>query len=507
MKTHVYSLYQNFFWKRNFIGVLVYVNNVERGQPEIYVVLEEAQIGIRIRESYAIDIDRLSNYQESMGMLDVTLSVPPQYGVRPDGDKTREQDLRQRHHLPRVSGLMRPFPDQTSASFLMGLTLNDVNSEAYRQQIINNYRIPGTGEPGSDQNMAGTVNQYMPTDNMFTTSKDEDKKFEVFPEASMKSGPIYKTAEKYDTGRYRFVPRTGQMLNQVLQTCRDLQQSQITNLQPYQSSLNEQYGINQCPDNPSQIIQECGDSVSCLYDYTMLNARVLGMEAQNTWNTFTFERSLASRQYNSCGPINIEYPEYMMKTPSLSSGYLQGDVARFDCFQTHWIKGDSEYKCSLVVDYYNPNEYRFEWNKGSQPWCRSRVKDNLFKWLAAIFATIGIIMAIVFIFICCWAVKVKKRQELDETYKASLRGSTPSEKRGLLGSKKGSLLTGRNGRSVRERYPSPPNMAGDYRARNDITPSGGDSESPQTSEIRTTVRRPDQQSPSDSALLGLNTSV
>uniref|UniRef100_A0A914RPM2 DUF7658 domain-containing protein n=1 Tax=Parascaris equorum TaxID=6256 RepID=A0A914RPM2_PAREQ len=56
---------------------------------------------------------------------------------RPDGDKTREQEMRQRFNVPRVSGLMRPFPDQTSASFLAGLTLNDVNSETYRQQIIN----------------------------------------------------------------------------------------------------------------------------------------------------------------------------------------------------------------------------------------------------------------------------------------------------------------------------------------------------------------------------------
>ncbi|VDO15070.1 unnamed protein product [Haemonchus placei] len=66
---------------QRFKGVLVYVNNVERGQPEIYIVLEEAQIGVRIRESYAIDVDRYSNYQESMGMLNVALSVPPQYGV------------------------------------------------------------------------------------------------------------------------------------------------------------------------------------------------------------------------------------------------------------------------------------------------------------------------------------------------------------------------------------------------------------------------------------------
>jgi hypothetical protein len=28
-----------------------------------------------------MDIDRLPNFQESMGMLDIELSVPPQYGV------------------------------------------------------------------------------------------------------------------------------------------------------------------------------------------------------------------------------------------------------------------------------------------------------------------------------------------------------------------------------------------------------------------------------------------
>lgn len=64
-----------------FEGVLIYVNNVERGQPEVYVVLEEAQIGVRIRESYSVDIDRMPMYQESMGILDIALSVPPQYGV------------------------------------------------------------------------------------------------------------------------------------------------------------------------------------------------------------------------------------------------------------------------------------------------------------------------------------------------------------------------------------------------------------------------------------------
>lgn len=118
-------------------GILIYVNNVERGQPDIYVVLEEAEIGIRVRESYAKDIDRLSMYQESMGILDLTVSVPPRYGVQPDGDNTRDADIRLRYNLPRVSGLLRPFPDQSTGSFYQGLTINDVNSEAIRQQIIN----------------------------------------------------------------------------------------------------------------------------------------------------------------------------------------------------------------------------------------------------------------------------------------------------------------------------------------------------------------------------------
>lgn len=60
---------------------MIYVNNVEYGQAEIYVVLEEAQIGVRIRESYSLDVTRLSMYQESMGLLDIELSVPPRYGV------------------------------------------------------------------------------------------------------------------------------------------------------------------------------------------------------------------------------------------------------------------------------------------------------------------------------------------------------------------------------------------------------------------------------------------
>ena len=93
-----------------------------------------------------------------------------------------------------------------------------------------------------------------------------------------------------------------------------------------------------------------------------------------------------------------------MKLPALAPGYMQGNVARFECYQSHWIKGQNEYKClscsiiekrnlgGIVVDYNNPNQYRFEWNKGEQPWCRSRVKENYFKYIATLFGMAGCII-------------------------------------------------------------------------------------------------------------------
>uniref|UniRef100_A0AC35FTH8 Sushi domain-containing protein n=1 Tax=Panagrolaimus sp. PS1159 TaxID=55785 RepID=A0AC35FTH8_9BILA len=288
----------------------------------------KAEIGLKIRESYALDIDRLSMFQESMGLLDVEIGVPPRYGVRPDGDNTRDQDIRQRYNLPRVAGLIRPFPDQSTGALYEGLTLNDVNSEAFRQQIIQNY----------------------------------------------------------------------------------LQQNPNIALQPLQSQLTLQIGRELCPDNPAQIIAECGDSVPCMYDYTLFNSETLGLEIQNLWNQYNLDRTQVMRQYNSCGAINVEYPEFLTKTPAFASGYLQGDVVRFGCFQTHWIHGDYEYKCNIVVDYNDPTRYRFEWNKGNQPWCRAREIENFLKWLTAIASTIGIILVIVLIFLSCWCIKQRRRQ-------------------------------------------------------------------------------------------------
>ncbi|CAJ0937239.1 unnamed protein product, partial [Mesorhabditis belari] len=328
---------------QRFTGVLVYVNSVERGQAEIYVVLKRH----KLEESFNRDIDRLMNYQESFGMLNVALSVPPQYGVRPDGDKARENEIRQRYNLPKVSGLMRPFPEQTmSSQWQRDLQMQDVNSESYRQQIVQNYKIHGTGESGSDQNLNTQYNSDIPTDNMFTASKQEDSKFD-----------------------------------------------------------------------------ECGDNWACLYNYALLNSKVIGEESYKSWNSHINLRNDAVRQYNSCGPINIEYPEYLMKVGSMDSAYLDGDVAQFECFQSHWTKGTHEYKCGMVAnrerivtaEYENKNHSIINLDIIDLNGIRVinhgvdlEKEENFFIWLAAILGTVAIIIVLILIYLCCWTPSLKK---------------------------------------------------------------------------------------------------
>lgn len=68
----------------------------------------------------------------------------------------------------------------------------------------------------------------MPTDNMFSTTRDEDKMFDAFPETFMKSEPVYKVAPKYESAFYRFYPLTGAMLDQLLQNCIEIENNQIS---------------------------------------------------------------------------------------------------------------------------------------------------------------------------------------------------------------------------------------------------------------------------------------
>uniref|UniRef100_A0A914R9H0 DUF7658 domain-containing protein n=1 Tax=Parascaris equorum TaxID=6256 RepID=A0A914R9H0_PAREQ len=124
---------------------------------------------------------------------------------------------------------------------------------------------------------------------MFTTSSDNDKSYEVFPEWAIKSLPIYKTAEKFNRYPYQFVPKDGAMLSQLLQICAIMQNNP-------QDQVIRQFGMSGCIDNPSAIMSECSDSVPCLYDYTMLRSKVLAIEAKNEWAIFRSDRTVGSRR-------------------------------------------------------------------------------------------------------------------------------------------------------------------------------------------------------------------
>ena len=108
---------------------------------------------------------------------------------------------------------------------------------------------------------------------MFTTSKEEDKKFEVFPEVFMKSGPVYKYSDKFAIPQYRFYPKNGQELMAFIQSCSQLQGSDQLNYQPMVGYIADQFA-RQCPDNPTEILTVCGDNFPCLYDATLLNTKV-----------------------------------------------------------------------------------------------------------------------------------------------------------------------------------------------------------------------------------------
>jgi hypothetical protein len=41
------------------------------------------------------------------------------------------------------------------------------------------------------------LNQAIPSGNLFTSSREEDRKFQNFPEGSLRGDGIYKVAEKY----------------------------------------------------------------------------------------------------------------------------------------------------------------------------------------------------------------------------------------------------------------------------------------------------------------------
>ncbi|WKX99243.1 hypothetical protein Q1695_014265 [Nippostrongylus brasiliensis] len=376
---------------QRFRGVTVYVNNVEKGQSEIYVVLDQAQVGIRVRESYAIDIDRKFNYMESLGLLDVQISVPPQYKVIQPAGVTRPVDS------PRVEGLINPFPDEPFQQQFSHLTWASVNDQGIRGQLMK-YKIKGEMEVMNVNLQADDVSD------LFSSRSDRENLFQAYADHYLK-GPVYKLASKYQMDRYAFRPQTETEFRQFLAFCRTPRRD------PDYEFPEERQRYLRCPMDLASLESDCGNDVACLYDAVMLQARLLGEEARMSYNYYLNQRLEGVARYNSCGAMNIEYPEYLIKGPSSGEpAYLEGDKLSFSCFQTHIIMGDTEFKCQKIQNEHD-NSYRMQWTQGGQPWCRHRVKDTILTWLLYVSITLGILLLLILIFAVCWFIKQSDRRK------------------------------------------------------------------------------------------------
>ncbi|CAI4231472.1 unnamed protein product [Auanema sp. JU1783] len=376
---------------QRFRGVTIYVNNVEKGQAEIFVVLDKAQIGLRIRESYAIDIDRKFQYMESLGLLDVQVSVPPQYKVhRRDGIPRDNDD-------PKVDGLINPYPDDVySDQYASTLLWGNVNDGSSRSALLK-YKIKGDHET---QNV--DLQQHSDdTHDLFQARNDKEKMFQAFADHYLK-GPVYKVSSKYQN--IPFLPQTEADFKQFLRFCSTIQSAEFMTRED-----RKQYA--RCPIHLTHLESECGQDVTCIYDAVMLQAQLLGEESRESFHTYIENRQLGEGRYNSCGAMNIEYPEYLIKGPSSGEpAYLEGNTLSFSCFQTHIVKGNSDFTCRRIKNE-RDNTYRFQWTQGSQPWCRARATDNVLTWLQWIAVALGIMLIPVIIFSTCWAIKQSQKNK------------------------------------------------------------------------------------------------
>ncbi|GMS90167.1 hypothetical protein PENTCL1PPCAC_12342, partial [Pristionchus entomophagus] len=380
---------------QRFKGVTVYVNTVERGQAEVYVVLDAAQIGVRIRETYATDVDRLSHF-ESLGLLDLEISVPPQYNVNPfhnAGAPTRAK----------VEGLVLPYPEQQFTNSNGGsVPWQNVNNEGMRAKMLT-YRVSGDHDT-TRQNLNGHSDNV----DLFDARLESEKLFNAYADHYLKR-PVYTMSTKYNN--VPFVPQTEQQVRSFVEFCK-------LRFDRFSTSESLVRAHKKCPKDVSTLENVCHNEAACLFDAIYLQEEQLGIKSMNTLQQFVDDRSQITRHYNSCGAMNIEYPEYLIKGPnSAAPAYLEGDKLSFSCYQTHVIKGDSEYACQKIpltareardIGVSESNyEFRMQWTQGGQPWCRARTVENTLTWLVWVLAIVFIIIVLLMIFLVFWTIKQK----------------------------------------------------------------------------------------------------
>ncbi|VDN58015.1 unnamed protein product [Dracunculus medinensis] len=364
---------------QRYKGVSIYINNVQQGQAEVYVVLHEAQIGVRIRESYALDMDRFPTYMESFGFLDLLISVPSQY-------ISGSNEL----NGVRMYGLIHPIDHGSFSNRDSGLTWNDINNPSLRDNLIEKYRIKGETYMEISRKLSSSIDMFeVPSDFVFS----------ALPDINLKK-PVYVSDIRYYSGQYLFVPQTLESINRFKEIC--------TNYFVDEDLMdpNTNLELRRCPSFMELIQSDCNKDIVCELDSILLQAKIIGEKTRDEYYSYLEHQQLASIRYNSCGAITLEYPDYMMKGPSSSMpGYLEGDTVIFSCFQDHITKGDTDYQCTRRYDKDNVNNYEMRWNEGSQPWCRSRQAEDIIVWTIWSLILIGKLALIILIFLFCWIIK------------------------------------------------------------------------------------------------------
>ncbi|KRY46915.1 Uncharacterized protein F54D1.6, partial [Trichinella britovi] len=363
---------------QRFRGVTVYVNDWKEGQSEVYVVLEHSRIGVRIRESYAMEITRQLAFEESMGLLDVFLSIPPEFRLMQDplDNKAKFADA--------VAGLAGTFSGTDKDDFL--------------RPDRRTYQAPGDDEIAYEFANSWKVNNEQFAD-LFTlvTSDHRD-----WPEAEL-IGPVFPASQYYDNEAHS--PQFTWEFNKRFESC------------------DSAYFFK--PDCPSfeamqNIKAGCLQMYQCNYDSFELKQMIIGLQTKQEYVHQIELRKAGMQYYNSCGAINVEYPDYLIINPATGKLYLEGDQVQFECYPTHWLKGTGEYTCKDG-----------RWNQGWQPWCRSKQLETTLKILTIIFGILLIIAVIGAIFFCCWLVKVGDRKRVRNVYRSGEPLSTkklPSER-------------------------------------------------------------------------------
>ncbi|CAJ0931492.1 unnamed protein product, partial [Mesorhabditis belari] len=325
------------FWKYQQFNRLSVRNPLQNMNQSEVVVMTQSGVGIRIGESY--------------GMLDVMVTLPPNYNstCRP-GQTMANQNLQ----------TINPQDRCYTTLGLLGVYNNDQTDDL---TTLTGQSIRASG----DTHNAGTT--QMIYDQFGTTWRIDGRNDRIgnllFSE---KYKPIYNPLLFADPTYYPvFWP------SNVL----DMNASRVFSM--------------------NQVTVACQGLPECEYDYIMTGRREVGLQTMEKQKNFLSLSKKGSVQLKSCGPLLKK--EGVIKTPP-AANYLEGDTVVFSCKPKYFIHGDIERTCKNGT-----------WSPGWWAWCRDRNLEYALKWMTALLSIFGIVVLIIVFYCILWELRKRRVAE------------------------------------------------------------------------------------------------